>query len=370
MQEQVLVIEGRQVKYRGRIQTMATGNAANYDLIMRMIPTDVGRIMTLQEHGYLPSQRRDWSLAVARSKRLICLAGVVGSGKSRAMQSLFASVPQTAKKYSIEDPAEYFHPNCTTISISRSLSDPKAGEMQIKAAMGGLKRGDLTALLFGEIRDRETAAFVREILLAGNPVFSTIHASSWSGMLARFIDIGVTREELANEEFIGIFAYQSLVLKVCPHCALRGDEAMNALGAKYVSAIENKFLVDGSLFVARNPKGCDKCRAIGIPELYGGLGRTVVAEQFMPVEADRVLIEQGKFRVLKHSWAERRASFMDEDTTGKTVLEVALYKCLQGTFDPRVVEAKLGLFSQHEIYGGAPKQSTGLLSTLEEGVSL
>lgn len=53
-------------------------------------------------------------------------------------------------------------------------------------------------LIYGEIRDKETARAVIRASLTGVTVLSTIHAKSVAGVYERLLDLGVDKSELDN----------------------------------------------------------------------------------------------------------------------------------------------------------------------------
>jgi general secretion pathway protein E len=327
----------------GRVQTTATDNSG-MDFVMRILYGDNDYIPTPSELGYLPTQVKQIDTYIGSHKRLCCLSGRVGSGKSTTQRSVFSRYPKTAKKYSVEDPVEYFHPNCSPIVIQRDANDPKAAELRYKEVLGALKRMDMDAVLLGEIRDLLTTGFVRDVCYSGHAVLSTVHSGSAIGQLSRFAtpEMGLTYADLSNPDFIGLLIYQTLVPKVCQHCVLRGAQALNELGTDLLTTIESKFKVDIQSFVARNPKGCSKCHVPNFEPRNGYKGRLVVAETYAPSFADLEIIGTGNILEIQRSWADQRSSkgFADIDANGKTVQEVGLYHALQGTVDPRSVSDK------------------------------
>lgn len=361
---------GRNRRIRGRVQTLRVngpdmhidgGTVAPMDLVLRILFSDQDRVPTLETLGYLPSQVDAFERAVAFKTGLFSISGQVGAGKSTTLRALFDRLPGYWKKYSFEDPIEYRHANTTQVLVQRDLSSRADSEAVFRTNLLAIKRGDLNAMLLGEIRDADTMAAARDVVLSGHPVYTTVHAQSALGQVPRLLipELGLSRSDLADPSFINTLAHQALVKRLCPHCALSGPEAVNALGAEYLIAIERKFHVDVKQFRARNPGGCDHCRGTRHADLYGYSGREVVAEWFQPDMEDRDLILKADQVNLWRRWrATRTAAFDQEDTRGKEALEVGLYKSLQGIFDPRSVEDKFRPFHLHIV---SEERQTGVV---------
>lgn len=352
---------GRTRRVRGRVQTLRVngpdlhidgGTVAPMDLILRILFADQERVPALEELGYLPSQSAAFENAIAFKTGMFSISGQVGAGKSTTLRALFDRLPAYWKKFSFEDPIEYRHANTTQILVQRDLTSRADSEAVFRTNLLAVKRGDLNALLLGEIRDIDTMAAARDVVLSGHPVFTTVHAQSALGQVPRLLipELGLSRSDLADPSFVNTLAHQALVKKLCPHCASTGAQAHAALGVEYLKAIERKFQVDARVFRARNPDGCDRCRNTRHEELFGYAGREVVAEWFQPDMEDRELILKGDQVSLWRRWrSTRSAAFDEEGTRGKEALEVGLYKSLQGIFDPRSVEDKFRPFHLHVV---------------------
>lgn len=338
---------------QGRIQTTPIAGDGQ-DFVMRILYGDLDYIPTMQDLGYLPSQIAEFMSAIGSHKGLTCMAGRVGSGKSTTLRTIYNILSKSSKKYSVEDPREYFHPNCSQIEIQRDPANPDAAIAKMKEVLGALKRLDLDAVLLGEIRDLVTAAFVRDVTFSGHAVFSTLHSGSALGQIPRMAtpEMGLSYEDLGNSDFLRLLAYQTLVPKLCPHCSFSGARAKQELGAPVLNVIGNRFKVDIEGFRARNPEGCEKCIVPNVPERNGYKGRIVVAETYSPTLDDLDLISHRKMLELSRAWASRRTrkGFADPDATGKTVQEVGLYHVTQGVLDARSVAAKCEQWESYRMF--------------------
>jgi len=148
-----------------------------------------------------------------RSYGMILINGPVGSGKTTTMYSIISELSKNDTKKNIitlEDPVEYSFDMVRQSQIKSSIGYTFAEGMK------SILRQDPDIVMIGEIRDSETASYALEAALSGRSVFSTIHANSAIGTVARLIDLKIER---------GLFCYalngaiaQRLVKKICPHC--------------------------------------------------------------------------------------------------------------------------------------------------------
>lgn len=84
----------------------------------------------------------------------------------------------------IEDPIEFiFSPNKCTITQRQIGIDSRS----FKNALKSLLRQDPDIVFIGEIRDSETAETVLSIAESGHLVFSTLHTSSASDTISRYL---------------------------------------------------------------------------------------------------------------------------------------------------------------------------------------
>ncbi len=138
---------------------------------------------------------------------LFSISGQVGAGKSTSLRALFDRLPGYWKKYSFEDPIEYRHAN-TQVLVQRDLSSKADSETAFRTNLLAIKRGDLNAMLLGEIRDADSMAAARDVVLSGHPVYTTVHAQSALGQVPRLLipELGLSRSDLADPSFINTLA--------------------------------------------------------------------------------------------------------------------------------------------------------------------
>ncbi|MFM2083207.1 MAG: hypothetical protein RLY95_25 [Pseudomonadota bacterium] len=318
---------------------------------VRLLETDVQNIHipTLHELGYAPSQIALIGNALRKNVGLIVMIGSTGSGKSTTLRTMMVSLPskEQLECYSVEDPVEYYMP-INQISIQRS-SDASAEEIDamLMSAARDLLRQDPDVIMVGEIRDKEVAALVANMVKTGHRVLTTAHGNGCIDAFDRFVtELGLLPSTLANKTFMSSSIYQHLIPVLCPYCK---KPAKPTLNPEQLEALTKKFQIDpGSLFVA-SKEGCDHCI---VPELgiRGTKGMTVVAEV---LSFDRPLfqfIRNCDWIGATDYWRkQRRTGFGDMDMTGKTAFEHALAKMAAGLVDINDIETDFEPLASYEI---------------------
>lgn len=339
-----LKINGREVLFRWASGRTALGSI----VVLRMLfQDDMQSIKSLEELGYFQQQIHMWRNAISRHKGGITVAGIVGSGKSTTMQTNMAGLPATMAKYTVEDPVEYLIPGVRQFNVSRSLTDTE-GDSFI-GWKRQLKRMDPSAVLVGECRDLESASMFRDIVESGHLGFTTVHAPSHIGSIDRFCssELGIPREVMATPGFMNLLVYQALVPINCECC--EEFPARRIASSDYLNRLERLFDIDVDGIYLTNLNGCPKCRKPGLTELNGIAGRKVVAEM---LELDTYMLEMIRdhrnIDLIKYVNKQRTAGFDEEDSVGKSAMEVAMYRCSRGEVSPFEIEEKFGTFEQYE----------------------
>jgi len=325
------------------------------------------RIRSLESAGY-PASQLDILRRVVRSEGgMVVLSGVVGSGKSTTLAQLMGLLPPDIKMVSVEDPVELEIPRMYQKTLARDL-ESTGPEAAFAAATRALYRSALDVLLLGEVRDRETGLLARQVVEAGHGVYTTTHARSALGVIDRFASpaIGLPREVMASPGILKLLVYQALLPTNCPHCCRSPDAHAQALGLKgfaleqhqrWFDTLEVLYDIDPARLRLRNPEGCPQCRRRDLPELDGFAGRTVASEMIEPDESLLALVLSGNNLAAHRHWRARAsACITDEDLRGKTAMDCAVHKALDGLIDPREIEPRFMAFEtlRQQRAGSAP----------------
>lgn len=123
---------------------------------------------------------------------LYLFSGPVGSGKTSLMYECARQYFKNQQVICIEDPVELVEEEFLQLQVNKVIGNDY--DALIKLSLR--HRPDL--LIVGEIRDSQTAKAVLRASLTGYTVFSTVHARSISGVVARLKELGLTDWELRS----------------------------------------------------------------------------------------------------------------------------------------------------------------------------
>ena len=158
-----------------------------YSIVMRVIPTDIPTLKSLN----LPGQLSD--IAELRNG-LVLMTGPTGAGKS-STQAAIIDIINEKKHYhvvTIEDPIEYLHTHKNSTINQREVGhDIKDFPSALRAAL----RQAPKVILIGEMRDFETTEIALEAAETGHLVLSTLHTIDASKTVDRIIGLYPKNEE-------------------------------------------------------------------------------------------------------------------------------------------------------------------------------
>ncbi len=121
-----------------------------------------------------------------KSRGLVLVTGVTGSGKSTTLASLINEINTTRKKHiiTIEDPIEFVHKDRGCVINQRTVGqDTLSFGNALRAAL----REDPDIILVGEMRDKETIELALHAADTGHLVFSTLHTIDAKETINRII---------------------------------------------------------------------------------------------------------------------------------------------------------------------------------------
>ena len=255
-----------------RGQTVATRFATapdirGVDIFVRIWRPDADA-WPLEDLGYTPLQRDLLREAFARPYGVIVFSGPTGSGKSTSMSAVLETLPASLKVVSLEEPVERELPNVTHIAIS-DITEHGGWEN----LRGGLNRWDSNVNVLGEIKDRDTADSIKDLVTAGKLTVTTLHASNVLAVPMRMEDLGVDHSLLCDPNFLVLVINQRLVPELCPVCRTPFADAENV---DQDSRHRFSRLFDGEMgrIFVRGP-GCAECGNSGV------VGRVLAAEMVM-----------------------------------------------------------------------------------------
>lgn len=327
-----------------RWQTQPTGDAAGeeFDVVFRATKQDTqdaSKVASLSVLGYTEDQVALLSNC-CNSKGGIIMSGVTGSGKTTALRSLMEIVrgEGATKIYTVEDPVELKIFGATQINV-------RGGKMD--EVIRSLMRSDPDTIMVGEIRGREVADAMQDVIRSGHKMLTTIHAPSGIGIISRLCSdsIGVDRDTIAEPGFISALVYQYLMPVMCPNCKIPVMSAKDRISEEVAYHLfgESRYNLDPETVYVTNHDGCPSCRK-------GVSGMTICAEVIRPDDnVLELLRERRDSEALKAYRMTRTHDFRSSNMTGKTSYEAAIYKVSAGMIDPNEVNAMCGSISLEKI---------------------
>lgn len=195
--------DGRTVDFRISTQPLVDGES----VVLRALDSS-----TLPSLGALfPCQPRMVELIAGithqtgKTGGLVFISGATGSGKSTTQYTMACGFRRdTMNVITVEDPVEYILPFAKQIQL-QALLKQRAIELE-----RSILRQDPDILIFGEIRDADSARAALAFAESGHLVISTIHANSAVQVTERFLSM-IDPVHRADSEFL-IAHYMSLVI--------------------------------------------------------------------------------------------------------------------------------------------------------------
>lgn len=232
----------------------------------------------------------------------VLVTGPTGSGKTTTLYASLAELDRRTRNVcSVEDPVEM-----RLRDVSQVQVNVRAG-VTFPAALRAFMRCDPNVVMVGELRDAETAAVSVSAALAGQIVFTTLHATDAPRTVDRLVELGVTRHSLAAA--LTAVVAQRLVRRLCERCRVHAvipAQLRQALGT-----------AQETWYVAAGCRACDGT---------GFLGRTGVYELLTVDDATRDAIATGGSSVQVAATAARSGyRTMRDDARAKVLDGVTTY---------------------------------------------
>ena len=201
-----LSVSGRDIDFR--VSSLPTTFGEN--IVLRVLDRHKG-IVALDRLGLHEDALAVLRLMMARPEGIILVTGPTGSGKTTTLYSMLSHLDtESVNIMTLEDPVEY------PMGRVRQTSVNEAARLTFASGVRSLLRQDPDVILIGEIRDAETAEMALRAAMTGHQVYSTLHANSAAGAIARLIETGLSPGIMAGN-IIGVIG-QRLVRKLCGRC--------------------------------------------------------------------------------------------------------------------------------------------------------
>lgn len=346
-QQAMIPIRNKERAFTLRYQSHPS--VGGFDVVLRILHSSAsssGKVKTLPELGYLPSQVEQLDMAMQSAWGGVFVAGVTGSGKTTTLNSMLSLMTTGGERkiISIEDPVEYIVPGVTHLSVQRT--NAIGVENPFLNAMRAFLRLDPDIGMFGEVRDPLSGEIAQAAIETGHKIFTTVHATSALGIVSRLTSrmVGLDRHAVCNPEFLSILVYQALLPRNCPHCKMPARER---LPAEELAAYETFFGLDVDQIMCASDAGCPHCRIPGVDYsalAHAGTSGVCVAAEVITPDNDllRLLLAGRDLDARDHYYATRVAGFGEADMQGKAAWGHALYGVARGQVDPYYFKSTFG----------------------------
>lgn len=180
---------------------------------------------------------------------LFLLTGPTGCGKTTTLYACLKHLNNSQVKImTSEDPVEYVIPGITQVNTNDKIGMTHANILR------SFLRQDPDVILFGEIRDEETAEVVTKAAETGHLILSTLHTADPVAAILRLINLGIAPDSL-SATLLGIIS-QRLLNVNCPDCReeyLPKEEEWSPFFIEY--PLSRRFY---------RSRGCANCDYIGL----------------------------------------------------------------------------------------------------------
>jgi general secretion pathway protein E len=265
---------------------------------------------------------------------LCMIAGKVGSGKSTLIAALLKLFGKDKAVHTLEDPPEF------NLGIPQTHATPNQKVNDEEFVRGFnyyskvLLRHDVDVELHGEVRDNKGAMEVTRKGETGQILFTTLHTSSAMGIGHTLTEqLHVPAAVVAAPDLMRIWAYQTLVRTLCPHCKMDIDTASAYYDSQGKNNAFSKLMKQSQQVCGKqaqnvffkHPEGCKHC-------VEGEKGRTALFEIIVLDDEDRafilnkdylgwqaVLKAKGFKNVRDHAISKIKAGMIDIETASQKV---------------------------------------------------
>ncbi|MCX7712708.1 MAG: ATPase, T2SS/T4P/T4SS family [Chthoniobacterales bacterium] len=178
-------------KHRFRVNQMVTRGRLRW--VMRLLPDKIPDPFAIK----VPPPALKAFLEARNGLFLIC--GATGSGKSTTIASMILYRAKRRREHVItfEDPIEFIYPDGLPSLISQR--EMGTDELDFARALRAALRQAPDVIVIGEIRDGETAEIALQASETGHVVVATLHTSSASQTVQRFLKL-IPSERLESSQ--------------------------------------------------------------------------------------------------------------------------------------------------------------------------
>ncbi len=268
-----------------RVSVMWKPDMTNADIVLRVLAKSDISSNTIKHLGFYPDHVEKLETAISRTRGIILVTGATGTGKSKTVNTLLASLPNTKHIQTIEDPIEYLLPNGRQFQIFEYEED-SAGNKREPVGFVELarqcKRHDPDIIFIGELRDAQTVQTAMHLSKTGHLVLATLHVARATMIPQALVeDYGVSVDTIADNLLLGV--NQVLAKKLCPKC--KQPYVLNEIpewvrNLRFPNLDQVERLRGKIIYEPGYQPGCSCHMRVGSEVLTGYSGRTVIGEVY------------------------------------------------------------------------------------------
>lgn len=294
----------------GSFRFAVDGAAAVSDLRVSILPTHSGEsvVLRLLDAARAPQSIDDLDLSepirsgldriLSRTAGIFLVTGPTGSGKSTTLYACLRRLHRPdIRILTAEDPVEYLYDGLSQCEVNDEIGNSFARYLR------AFLRHDPEVIMVGEIRDEETARMALRAAQTGHLLLSTLHTNGAVAVLPRLFDLGI-EPSLVAASLAGVMS-QRLVRRLCMACRQPAPAPPLLLSESQQSAER----IERSVF--HRAVGCAACGFTGYS------GRMIVADLWVPDEADAELITRAAPQDEVRRSASRTTCSMARDALGR-----------------------------------------------------
>lgn len=279
-----LDISEKRLPQDGRISLqLATG--AGLEMRVSSMPTLFGEKLVLRlmaplqalplaQLGLEAGQLRSLQQMMLRPHGLLLVTGPTGSGKSATLYAMLAALNDGHLNLcSVEDPVEIVLAGVNQVAVNDKVG------LGFAVTLRALLRQDPDLIMLGEMRDGLTAEIAVRAAQTGHRVWSSLHTHSAQASVARLMNMGLARFNLASA--LRMVISQRLLRCLCNDCKQSVPlprQQLQALGW-------GEALPEGALCFEAG--ACSACHSSGYR------GRIGVFELLPLAESDLICLQSG-----------------------------------------------------------------------------
>lgn len=288
----------------------------------------------LPDLGFTPRNLEKLRTLMDAPSGLTLFTGPTGSGKTTTIFEFLrelARIRPEQRQVTAEDPVEYPMKWAVQLSVPRANNEEDVGAGYKEIGRVVLRTAPKTIFL-GEIRGPGVAEAALQAALTGHKVLSTLHVTDpflFVDRLELMDQKRLKRLSFCDPDSVRGVVAQRLLPRLCPHCSVLLVNAKDSLHPRVLKALSTW-----------GPLGSVRVKGLGCKECHyrGTKDRVAVVEVVL-------MDEQLASDFIKHGTAIAREKYRARADADPSMLHTAIRHALQGSVDPRAVEANVNLIT-------------------------